>query len=271
MKIFAIVIWFNPKSEFGKNIQSYYHFVDTIIVVDNSDSNNSRLLPNLPNIEYLCNMENKGIAEALNIGCRLSIEKGADWLLTMDQDSSFEPGEPEKLLAKISHVSSEQRIAIVAPRTQVIPFPIGLEECDSVITSGSLVNSVAYQAIGGYNEDLFIDDVDHEFGYRLRRAGYKILRFNDVVMKHTVGEPFTAKVLWRRVSTTNHSYIRKYYMTRSRLYMRRNFPDFDAPYLKMIFIDFLKVLLIEKEKHLKVKYMLKGAFDYLRNVKGRLE
>ena len=270
MRVYALVIWYNPCAEYVQNLLTYARVLDGVIVVDNSGASNARLLSNVPGVQYLCDHQNKGMAGALNVGFRNAIGQGADWVLTMDQDSSFETGIIKNLLTRASQMATDQRIAIFAPRTQVGPFSSIVEDRDGAITSGSLVNTSAYREIGGYNEFLFIDGVDHEFGYRLKRAGYRVLLFNDLMMSHTVGEPFTRRVLWRDVTTTNHGYIRKYYMTRSRLYIWRNYPEFGGPYLKMIWIDFLKVLLVEKEKYLKVKYMLKGAIDYFRGVGGRL-
>ena len=74
--------------------------------------------------------------------------------------------------------------AVYGPLTdEVAPFE-GFSERESVITAGSLISIMAYKAIGGYNEALFIDEVDHEYCYRLRREGFQVLLCGFVKMQH---------------------------------------------------------------------------------------
>lgn len=270
MKVIAVIVWFQPTSECVNNILTYSRFVDDIIIIDNSASSNVKLIEKLPHAEYLCFMENKGIATALNTGHDQAITAGADWVLTMDQDSSFAPDQIKRLIKISTEQSLDDNIAIFSPCWQNNTSSSAIQECNSVITSGSLVRLSAYKIISGYNESLFIDEVDHEFCFRLKRAGYRILRINNVCIIHAIGELLTIKILFFQMSTLNHNHIRKYYMTRNRLYMRSYFPDFGLPYLKMIMVDLLRVVLIEENKCLKLKYMIKGAMDYFIGIDGKL-
>jgi len=75
-------------------MKSYLEFLQTLYVIDNSEIPNSNIVDELckfdKKVKYIACGENKGIAYALNLGATLAIESGADWLLTMDQDSRFE-------------------------------------------------------------------------------------------------------------------------------------------------------------------------------------
>lgn len=271
MKVYAVVVWFKPREFNGhKNILSFSKFVDGLIIVDNSDTNNSHFLNSLPQAEYLFFNENRGIATALNAGYEKAISEGADWVLTMDQDSSFESDHIQRLIKTAVELSSDKEVAVISPAWQNISSSDSVEECNSVITSGSLVNLSAFKRISGYNEKFFIDEVDHEFCFRLKRLGYRILRVNNVRILHSIGELITIKFMFFQLSTLNHDHIRKYYMTRNRLYMRANYSEFGLPYLKMIITDFLRVMLIEENKTLKIKYMVKGAVDYFKGKAGKL-
>lgn len=267
--VFAVVVWFHPSAQDARNLCSYETFVDGIVVVDNSPSSNADLLPRDSKISYFQDGRNKGLGSALNIGCRHAVGQGARWILTMDQDSAFEPADLRRLLAVTREVGDD--VAILGPnwRGTGAGAPASVD-CDFLITSGSLVRASAFLAIGGYNEDLFIDEVDHEFGFRMRRAGYRLLQLQDVSMRHQLGEPLTRRVLGREVQSSNHQPLRKYYMTRSRLYMRKNYPEFRFPYLRRIVTDAVKVVLVEERKALKLFYMLRGAVDHFRGVKGPL-
>jgi rhamnosyltransferase len=269
MKKYAVVLWFNPAREHAANILSYADVVDRVLVIDNSNADNSRLLPDHPGVQYRPQFANRGIGRALNQGFEEARRNEAAWVLTMDQDSSFARGDIARLMQCASD-GPDSDVAIFGPTLSQETVSQTRDLCDSAITSGSLIRVAAHSAIGGYNEALFVDDVDHEFGYRLRRGGFRILRVNSVFLSHRIGEPLSRKVLWRTIHTTNHNAVRKYYMTRNRLYMRKHYPEFGAPYLRMVLLDALKVVLVEEDKARKLRLMAKGAIDFCRGAMGEL-
>ena len=236
MKIAAVVIWFNPDEIMVENIRSYSKYVSKTIIVDNSVRNNSMFIANEQNIEYIALKKNYGIATALNIGYRRAEELGMDWSLTMDQDSSFVESAIKSYLNPNANHFRELNVAVFGPNFEG-PLTTSINDCDSVISSGSLVNLTAHNRNFGYNEGLFIDQVDHEYCFRLKKLGYRILRLGYIPMKHTVGSPMTKKILGRTFVTFNHNATRKYYITRNTLYMRRYFGDFGDKHLKLIFMD----------------------------------
>jgi GT2 family glycosyltransferase len=62
------------------------------------------------------------------------------------------------------------------------------EEKLVVITSGNLLKVSAFERIGGFREDLFIDSVDFDFCLRLKKSGYRIMRCNQAILYHSLGE-----------------------------------------------------------------------------------
>lgn len=260
-KIIAVVIWFNPDAIMVNNILSYSNYVLKTIVIDNSNYNNLKLIEGLNNIEYIPLMNNYGIASALNIGYSRAEELGAEWVLTMDQDSSFHEFEVMSYLNTDAYHFKESNVAVFGPNFEGQCFK-NLIDCNSVISSGSLVNLVAHNRNCGYNEDLFIDQVDHEYCFRLKLLGYRIIRVGYISMVHVVGTPLTKKYLGRIFNTYNHNYIRKYYITRNTLYMRRHFPDFGEKHLKLILMDIINIIFVEDDKYNKLKSMIRGCIDF---------
>ena len=102
MKIDGVVALYNPDESIIKNINSYINDIDKIYIIDNSETKNHELINKIVTISdkciYIDNNGNQGIANALNVGAKLAIENGCDWLLTMDQDSSFTQGSLLKLI-----------------------------------------------------------------------------------------------------------------------------------------------------------------------------
>lgn len=98
----GVVVWYNPDVQEVENIKTYLGFLSSLYVVDNSAGDNSALLDQLgvgsDRVEYIPNLDNLGIATALNKGCRRALEQGYEWIVTMDQDSCFDAVELTKFI-----------------------------------------------------------------------------------------------------------------------------------------------------------------------------
>jgi len=83
----GIVVWYYPTLENVSNINSYISNMHKLIVIDNSDVDNSSLLSGFENtkIIYIANKKNTGIAAALNQGCKM--------LLKLKKNRKFKNGE----------------------------------------------------------------------------------------------------------------------------------------------------------------------------------
>jgi rhamnosyltransferase len=276
MNIYEVVPWFNPVPEYAKKIRTYLDRVAGVVIVDDSTSDHYQLVSDIPGANYYCARENRGIAHALNVGYAHAARLGADWILTMDQDSAFDDHQLAKLLDATEQLASDPGIAVIGPNFHGSGIPNsvsatwGLKDCDGVISSGSMVRLSAFHTVGGYNEDMFIDQVDHEFCYRLRRRGFRVLRLEGIFVDHIVGVPSKIKIFGLNILSSNHGAARKYYMTRNSLFMRRHYRDFGAPYLEMIFLMFLGTLILEDQKLTKTAHIIKGAWHHLRGIKGKM-
>lgn len=140
-----------------------------------------------------------------------------------------------------------------------------------VITSGNLLSLAAYNKIGGFDDALFIDEVDHDLCYKLTQNNFKIYTFGDVHMKHKLGNTKLHYYLFtRQLWVMHHGAIRKYYIIRNRLLIQDRFPEFTDDYkrenLRMIF----GVIFFENQKLLKLRYLFKGYRDYKKNIFGRM-
>ena len=103
-KIASIFILYNPLQTVESNIASIQPFIAKVYLADNSEHvwpHCEKLQCNFPEMEYLHDGENKGIAARLNQICELAIQEGYNWLLTMDQDSYFSENEIKKYFTTI--------------------------------------------------------------------------------------------------------------------------------------------------------------------------
>lgn len=246
------------------------------IIVDNTPNRDLSLNGN--NLHYIPLKDNFGIAKALNIGFAKAKELEAKWVLTMDQDSEL----PKNMIDEYKHFINDQHhdIGIVSP---IINMYIGeskrksntFEEINEALTSGSLVNMQAYDAAGGFKEEMFIDSVDFEFCWNIKSKGYIIYRLNSVVMQHQLGNTREFKLFGHHLFyVTNHNYIRRYYMTRNCLYVN-NLYGHIMPRPKFPFIakltSLLKIIFFENDVLRKIKVIRIAKRDFKNNKFGKFD
>jgi rhamnosyltransferase len=278
--IAGVVVLYNPDAEVLNCIASYRNQVAKLYAVDNSDTPPAfrDTLIQTPNIEYVSLKGNHGISKALNVAAEKALAEGYSFLLCMDQDSTASPDMVPTLLAEGPQDRAD--LGLLSPfhsiAVQVAPPP-GEPVCQEVLTvwtSGSLLNLNAYKQVGPFKEDYFIDFVDHEYCMRLNLAGYRIYKINTAVLKHNIGTDIQKKkLLWLELIASNHSPLRRYYITRNRLRlaseMGKWFPAFFWDDKKKMVAEVLTILFFEKERLKKISLMLQGVWDYTRNVKGK--
>lgn len=268
MKLAGVVVLYHPDDSVYSNILSYAGELDVLYVVDNTDLLQisdeekqviSKILM-LKNVKYKSFGENLGISCAINYAIRNC--ESYKYLLTMDQDSSFEPGDVHRYKEKIERIDRRD-IAVFAVREGGERKAIEPDKFEKrVITSGSIMELDITRKIGGLDEKLFIDSVDFEYCYRAAKNGYKILRFGDIVLNHRLGEEETVKKWGGGEHVLHvHDATRRYYITRNNIYLLRKYPRRNFSKFKKIFKDLRLILLYENNKRRKLKAWAYGAKD----------
>ena len=172
MKLAGVVVVYNPGDGVLKSINSYIDDLDILYVIDNSSFNNAKLFNN-DKIKYIPNMDNLGIAKALNIGAKLAIKDKYKYLLTMDQDSKFEKNGLAKLKKIVDDYENndelvklfgknKNKIGIFTPihvinnDTSIMGMPSSkFDSPVNVMTSGNIINldlSRTFQEISLFKE-----------------------------------------------------------------------------------------------------------------------
>lgn len=247
-----------------------------IILVDNTPNRNLKISG--INIHYIPLFKNTGIAKALNVGLQTAKELSSKWVLTMDQDSELSPNMIPEYIKFIS--SNSEKIGLLAP---LINMYAGEEKqasntycrIDEAITSGSLISMEAFDNVGGFKEELFIDGVDFEFCWNLKKHGYSIYQLNSVVMQHQLGETKEYKFWGKHLFyVTNHNFIRRYYMTRNSLYIKSLYADImpKPSFLESLgIVSLFKIVFFEKDVIRKLKAIKMGQQDFKNNKFGKYE
>lgn len=283
----AGIVLYNPDLKRLKdNINAIYNQVEKIIVVDNC-SNNINDFENIYNadlkIELIKNEENKGIATALNQLSLSAKNKGYEWMLFLDQDSVCGPN----IIDKYEKYINDKDIALMCPyiidinKMTISEYKkLNLPDTSNLlwaITSGSFVNLDILINLGGFDDYLFIDEVDIEFSKRLEVNGYIQKRINDAYLLQEVGhaevlkikrphKDMAGKVTLKPLYRTNHSAIRKYYMARNGIIVAKKYKNYQSYYLSLCKIIGMNIvrMIIEKNKIETIKSIFKGLIDGLR-------
>ena len=277
MKLSCVVVFYNPSDENIKNIDNYKNEVDTIYVVDNSDDDVIRL-KNTKKIKYIKLNENKGIAYALNVGAKEAIKDGYNWLLTLDQDSKMTSEIVIKMKEYLEN-NNIKNVGLISPYQDIDAKDDvkkgDVEDMVEVMTSGNIINLDAYKKIGGFKDWLFIDCVDTDYCMNLHKNNYKVLRLNNIIMKHELGNLKVHKLFGKEYPCYNHNPIRRYYIVRNNLYIndmyKDLYPDYCAWLIRVQKGQVKRIIAFEKNKIKKLKMMYRGYKDYKNNIKGKLK
>jgi rhamnosyltransferase len=231
-------LYFPDETDVIKNIESYIEYLSVLFIIDNTGKkagNVTKKFENYQKVIYISNSQNEGIPVSLNKAAAMAYQRNCRWLLTMDQDSFFEEEAGKRYFTSFEKdFYNKEDIGIVSPahfNEMVKDKQDYYSDLLSVLTSGNLVQLSIWKQVKGFDERLFIDEVDHEYCYRLKMAGYRIVQFNTIFLQHQLGKKNTGGYLGviSRRTRTIHSPERIYFMVRNYLYVKRKykraFPD----------------------------------------------
>lgn len=276
--VVAGIVTYNPDIErLENNIKSINQQVNGVCIIDNFSDNIEKIerLQNIYKFTLIKNTDNKGIACALNQLMNYAKEQGAEWCVTLDQDSvspSNLVGEAEKLfeckdIGQIVPMIFEEK----AKEYCYLGTPDNGETVQKVeksITSASVNRVEAWSKCGKFDEMLFIDYVDYDFCMKLKMSNYKIYRLNTVILKHQIGDSFNVNILGHKIRVGNHSAFRKYYIGRNIIiYTHRYKKELNCvkEYMRLIKV-FMLIIFFEKDKMAKSKAFFRGIHDGKLNI-----
>jgi L-rhamnosyltransferase len=255
MGVASVTVTFNPDPmRLAEQLVALRNQVSQIIIVDNGSAPSAKSICMQPEIlgligkntqiSFLELQENHGLAHGFNIGVARSRERGAKFVLLLDQDSVPAHDMVRTLFAGFERAIEEKpgnTIAAVGPRVtdvrDAVSYPFvrlgwfrnkhvrcsngkkSIVDCDFLISSGSLISAEAIDRVGGFDETLFIDSVDLEWCCRARAARLSLYGVCEAQLNHRLGDNRLAPL--KRLNVIVHAPSRIYYMTRNRILLYR--------------------------------------------------
>ena len=278
----AIIITHMPSADIVSKVNRIFaQGVTEVIIVDNTPDDyffsvlSLGLFDHMPRV--IRNKKNLGVARALNQGMEMARDLGYKWVVAFDQDTTVAADFFSQMAQVYERISSGtgRLIAVLGPNyiDQVLQSPaytvdwsVEATEVRDVITSGSLLSVEVFSSLGGFDEKLFIDMVDTEYCFRVRRAGYMVWRTSKPLMEHSLGSLTSQSFLGFRFNVTNHLPQRRYYIFRNTLYMVWNYKSYDPQWALKMMVDylpkvFIKACVFETKRWQNFLYILRGSRD----------
>ncbi|MCU6345521.1 glycosyltransferase [Enterobacter quasiroggenkampii] len=222
---------------------------------------------------------NMGIAKAQNDAILMALREGCDDVLLLDDDSLPSPDMLNKLLDARKLLFNKMGTMPVVCSNAIAengqslshfqkPVIDGIFTYRDMISSGTLINKSILDLVGLHEEELFIDCVDYEWGWRAANLGVNIVIVQNAVLNHRLGNG--------RVKAINAGYgapIRHYYQYRNILYMMcRNYVPLSwrvSQFFKLLIKPVVIIVFFDK-KITRLKYVFQGVSAFIRKQYGNI-
>jgi rhamnosyltransferase len=293
-RIFAIIVSYYPN--FEKLKQLIYDLktqVKQIIIVDNTPTHSleHNSFSDWFGVHYVSFGENWGVASAQNFGINWACEQGAEFVMLFDQDSRPHEGMVWlQYCACLRLLAKGVRVGAVGPRyvderndehpsfsrlkgikliNSTGKLDGNIVPVDFVISSGALIPMHTLRQVGLMASELFIDQIDIEWGFRAKSMGYRSFGISNALMDHSLGET-PLEFCGRKL--LNHSPLRHYYIFRNAVWLiHRNYTPLGwrLYFFKMICIRWLIYTLFVRPRMEYFKMMVRGVWHGLIGKTGK--
>lgn len=198
-KVFVIILNYNGKDFIRKCLASVFK-ADypnlEVVVVDNNSTDGSLELAriNFSKAHFIKNEANIGVAAGNNVGIRFALERTADYILLLNQDTEVE----KDFLSKLVEVAEKnEKIGIVSPVIfngynkkiwfsggKIKWWQMGVEystkavqldfyETNFASSCAMLIKKEVFKDAGLLDEDYFLYYEDADFCLKAKQAGFK--------------------------------------------------------------------------------------------------
>ncbi len=279
MKLLAVVSTYFPDlEELERNILSYLPWVDYLIIWENTakeKSNIEKLISKLNNskIEIRTTGKNEFLAFPFNECIKWAKKQGFTHILTMDQDSKYDDKQFE-IFKKLIQENDSDEIAIYAStKNQSHKKPEKMIDIDNAITSGSVYNLNIFNKIGYFSEDFLIYMMDIEFGFRVKKNGFRIVSFPEICLNHKAGYALKSST---GLVINNYSAQSTYYIIRNTILTWQLYPENYTVIDKLSFIRYKVIyrilkLVLEEDSFLKFRAILIALVHGIFRKSGRYD
>ncbi len=200
-KVAVCMVVYNHLPDFTA-LETALRHADKVVLIDNGSSSEiraelDRFVSRFPDrILLLENGSNLGLSKAYNRALAELKKHEVHWLYFLDHDASFGDRLFEQTRAAWTELESRgYRVGVVVPIAtddpRLMNSTLGLRrkygDVRTTMTSGILTNMTVFEAVGGFDERLFVEAADLDFTSRVAQADYKVCIVNRVLIVQQFG------------------------------------------------------------------------------------
>lgn len=277
-KIVGIIPIYKPNKKDFPNIAKYIDDLDYCFLLDDTGNNNRNVCQeiidiNPDKIEYVCNVKNIGLCASVNNGFRLAEKIGADWVLIMNPDGTFQ-NDALSIYRKFIANSDTSDIAIIAPVFNLDRrernASTGEREIKFPDMSGCLYNVPILNKLGYYDQNTYFYSLDVEYCIRVRKNGYRIIECSEAVLNHHPAETYCVTFCGKTIFKCGRDNPQRYYYQfRTGYYIHRKYHDLYN--FSISVYKWLKVVLFFDNKKEYFKMIKLGIYDAKRGFYGNIK
>jgi rhamnosyltransferase len=219
----AIILYYPVEEELAALLQAINRKGRHLFIAANSPLSDGieQILSALEHVMLQRFEPNIGQGAALNWAIHAAHSQGFEQIILFDQDSTPSPSMIEKLAeaALLHHKCAAIGPLLITPEGENYrPLRYAWRDKHSglanfIPTSGSLISLKAWEIIGPFREDYFIDGIDVEWGLRAQSLGFTSLVAQDITMVHRWGTGIQSGENWkpqilRQSRERNYFYLR---------------------------------------------------------------
>jgi cellulose synthase/poly-beta-1,6-N-acetylglucosamine synthase-like glycosyltransferase len=220
MKVALVVGTYNGARVIGKCVKSLlgtdYPDKEIVVVDDGSTDQTHEVLKEFENSIRVLKKERGGVSSARNHAAERT---DAELIATTDNDCEVDPGWISNAVRHFSSpgvgaVTGEKRyrvtntVSAVRSAEYAIRFKRRGTEANSIECPCAIIRKDAWEEIGGFNTGTKVGGEDTEFGYRLKRNGYRIVYDKDVIVHHDAED--SLKMYVKRNYRNGVAYVRNF-------------------------------------------------------------
>ncbi len=227
-------------NEYVKHIIGYVKSLDKLYIYNASKSDLTKLYEQLNRYDNVVYTDCEDLGEVANYERALnySIKNEGDFAIILEPGYYYEE-ESFQIIKKYIYENKKDDIAIYTP----LPlYGCELHERKGENTRyvsggcklvGTFINLNIYKQMGGFKKQYYQSMFDYEYCIRTRLAGYKILLFNNEVLRNINYRIVEKKYLFLTLTTFDKDPLDIYYEYRNRLYLWEEYKDKDHNFIKL--------------------------------------
>ncbi len=224
--ICAIIVVYNPSNVNKNIILKNCSVFSGVIVYDNSED--EMLLKNFKSmlknnflhdqtrgkeVIILGGKGNVGLSKAFNFSIKTAENNGYKYVILLDQDTYFPQQELYKLLKDYEFIKKIKPVGAIGPSKSELShtfydflfdgrfewrnFYNGADvfEVHDLINSGMLIEISVFNLIGGFDENVFLDNSDRSLSLRLRLKDLRLFISRNALISHNIGEKLASDLM----------------------------------------------------------------------------